>query len=100
MTRTRATLLRIRCAGLHRWLPGRGGLTGSLLAFLPELEAAFNLHHRVAEPPGAVFDLLAVREAVLRAAGGARRPAAVHRDAGNALHLGSNCPTPRTAGRR
>lgn len=101
MTRTRATLLRIhRCAGL--FIAGFlvvAGLTGSLLAFLPELEAALNPHHRVAEPPGAVFDPLAVREAVLQRLPEARvDQLPLHRDAGNALHLWIELPDASNGG--
>lgn len=95
MTRTRAALLR-----MHRWaglcIAGVlvvAGVTGSLLAFLPELEAALNPHHRVADPPDAVFDPLSVREAVLQ-----RLPRAdiaqlpLHREPGDALHLWIELP--------
>ena len=101
MNRTRATLLRI-----HRWaglfIAGFvmvAGLTGSLLAFLPELEAALNPHHRVAERPGAVFDPLAVREAVLQRLPDARvDQLPLHRDAGQALHLWIELPDAQRGG--
>lgn len=95
MSRTRAVLVRV-----HRWA-GLGiatflvvaGLTGGLLAFLPELETALNPHHRVAEPPGAVFDPLALREAVQQRLPLARvEQLPLHCDAGQALHLWIELP--------
>lgn len=71
------------------------GLTGSLLAFLHELEGALNPHHRLAEPEGAAFEPLAVREAVLQRMPQARVDALpLHREAGEALHLWIEVPDP------
>ncbi len=69
------------------------GLTGSVLAFLGELEVALNPEYAVAQPAGAIFDPLAVREQVA-----ARLPQAridgipLHHKAGEALHLWIEMP--------
>lgn len=97
MTRVRRALVRLhRYAGLA--ITGVlvvAGLTGSLLAFLHELEGLLNPHHRVAEPQGARFEPLAVREAVLQRMPQARVDALpLHREAGEALHLWIEVPDP------
>jgi uncharacterized iron-regulated membrane protein len=71
------------------------GATGSVLAFLGDMEMALNPEYRIAEPPGATFSPLALRETLLRRLPDARIDSIpLYHAPGEALHWWMLLPDP------